>query len=156
MEAKGIVMLKAQDIMSREVFTVSEETSVEELARLFAEKGVNAMPVVDDRQRLRGIVTETDLVRIDKPLHVPTVVSLFDWVLYLESEKNFREELRKVTARKVAEICTREVVTCTPDTPVGDIAAMMVEKGVHLLPVVEGEKVIGVVARLDIIRSMGR
>jgi CBS-domain-containing membrane protein len=149
-------MLKAMDIMSREVFTVGEETSVEELARLFSEKGVNAMPVVDDRQRLLGIVTATDLVKIDKPLHVPTVISIFDWVLYLESEKNFREEVRKVTARKVAEICTREVVTCTPETPVGDIASTMVEKGVHLLPVVEGEKVVGVVGRFDIIRSMGR
>jgi CBS-domain-containing membrane protein len=149
-------MLKASDIMSRDVFTVSEDTSVEELARLFAEKRVNAMPVVDDRQRLRGIVTETDLVKIDKPLHVPTVVSIFDWVLYLESEKNFRDELRKVTARKVAEICTREVVTCTPETTVGEIAATMVEKGVHLLPVLEGDIVVGVVARLDIIRSMGR
>jgi CBS-domain-containing membrane protein len=148
-------MLTAKDIMSREVFTVREETSVEELARLFSEKGVNAMPVVDDRQRLMGIVTATDLVKIDKPLHVPTVVSLFDWVLYIESEKNFREEVRKVTARRVAEICTREVVTCTPETSVGDIAAIMVEKGVHLLPVVEGGKVVGVVGRFDIIRSMG-
>lgn len=148
-------MLKAKDIMSREVFTVSEETSVEDLARLFAEKGVNAMPVVDDRQRLRGIVTATDLVKIDKPLHVPTVISIFDWVLYLESEKNFAEEVRKVTARKVAEICTRQVVTCTPETPVGDIAAIMVDKGVHLLPVVEGETMVGVVGRFDIIRSMG-
>jgi CBS domain-containing protein len=141
--------------MSREVFTVSEETSVEDLARLFAEKGVNAMPVVDDRQRLLGIVTATDLVKIDKPLHVPTVISIFDWVLYLESEKNFAEEVRKVTARKVAEICTREVVTCTPETPVGDIATLMVDKGVHLLPVVEGKVVVGVVGRFDIIRSMG-
>jgi CBS-domain-containing membrane protein len=148
-------MLTAKDIMSREVFTVSEETSVEELARLFSEKGVNAMPVVDDRQRLRGIVTATDLVKIDKPLHVPTVVSIFDWVLYLESEKNFREEVRKVTARRVAEICTREVVTCTPETTVGEIASIMVEEGVHLLPVVEGEIVVGVVGRFDIIRSMG-
>jgi CBS-domain-containing membrane protein len=149
-------MLKAKDIMSQEVHTVSEETSVEELARLFAEKGVNAMPVVDDRQRLLGIVTATDLVKIDKPLHVPTVISIFDWVLYLESEKNFAEEVRKVTARKVSEICTREVVTCTPETPVADLASIMVDKGVHLLPVLDGGRVVGVVGRFDIIRTMGR
>jgi CBS-domain-containing membrane protein len=149
-------MLKAKDIMSQEVHTVSEETSVEELARLFAEKGVNAMPVGDDRQRLLGIVTATDLVKIDKPLHVPTVISIFDWVLYLESEKNFAEEVRKVTARKVSEICTREVVTCTPETPVADLASIMVDKGVHLLPVLDGGRVVGVVGRFDIIRTMGR
>jgi CBS domain-containing protein len=147
-------MLKAEDIMTREVYSVSEETEVEELARLFVQRRVNAMPVLDGKGRLRGIVTETDLVRQDKPLHVPKVISLFDWVLYLESEKDFREEVQKITARKVGEICSREVVTCTPETPVSDIASLMVEKGAHLIPVVQGDQVVGVVARLDIIRSM--
>jgi CBS domain-containing protein len=111
--------------------------------------------VLDREGKLRGIVTETDLVEQDKPLHIPTVISLFDWVLYLESEKNFREEVQKITARKVSEICSTEVVTCSPDTPVSEVAALMVEKKAHLIPVVESERVVGVVARLDIIRSMG-
>lgn len=149
-------MLKAKDIMTRTVHSVTSDTDVEELARLFVTKGVSAMPVLDDKGRLQGIVTETDLVEQDKPLHVPTVVSIFDWVLYLESEKNFREEVEKITARKVGEICTREVVTCSPDTPVSEIAALMIEKKAHLIPVVEDKKVVGVVARLDIIRSMGQ
>jgi CBS domain-containing protein len=149
-------MLKAKDIMTRNVHTVSTDTEVEELARLFVETGVSAMPVLDARGALQGIVTETDLVEQNKPLHIPTVISIFDWVLYLESEKNFREQVEKMTARKVGEICTREVVTCTPETPVADIAALMVDHKAHLIPVVEGGKVVGVVARLDIIRAMGR
>jgi CBS domain-containing protein len=149
-------MLKAKDIMTRTVHTVTEETGVEELARLFVERGVSAMPVVDAGGRLTGIVTETDMVEQDKPLHIPTVISIFDWVLYLESEKDFREQVQRVTARRVAEICTREVVTCTPETPVSEIAALMVDRKAHLIPVVEGEKLVGVVARLDIIRSMGQ
>jgi CBS domain-containing protein len=149
-------MLRAKDIMTRAVHSVTADTDVEELARLFVTKGVSAMPVLDEAGRLEGVVTETDLVEQDKPLHVPTVISLFDWVLYLESEKNFREEVEKITARKVGEICTREVVTCTPDTPVSEIAALMIEKKAHLIPVVEEKKVVGVVARLDIIRAMGQ
>jgi CBS domain-containing protein len=149
-------MLKAKDIMTRKVHTVSADTEVEELARLFVETGVSAMPVLDTQGTLQGIVTETDLVEQNKPLHIPTVISIFDWVLYLESEKDFREQVQKMTARKVGEICTREVVTCTPETPVADIAALMVDHKAHLIPVVEGAKVVGVVARLDIIRAMGR
>ncbi len=149
-------MLKAADIMTRNVHTVSAETEVEELARLFVETGVSAMPVLDGRGALQGIVTETDLVEQNKPLHIPTVISIFDWVLYLESEKNFREQVQKMTAKKVGEICTREVVTCTPETPVAEIAALMVDHKAHLIPVVEGEEVVGVVARLDIIRAMGQ
>lgn len=149
-------MLTAKDIMTRTVHSVTADTDVEELARLFVTRGVSAMPVLDEGGRLKGIVTETDLVEQDKPLHVPTVISIFDWVLYLESEKNFREEVEKITARKVGEICTREVVTCSPDTPVSEIAALMIEKKAHLIPVVEDKEVVGVVARLDIIRSMGQ
>lgn len=148
-------MLKAKDIMTTQVHTVGVETTINELARLFVETRVSAMPVVDGAGHLEGIVTETDMVEQDKPLHVPTVISLFDWVLYLESEKNFREEVKRITARTVGEICAREVITCTPETPVNEIAALMVEHQVHLVPVVEGERVVGVVARLDIIRSMG-
>jgi len=149
-------MLKAADIMTRNVHSVSDDTDVEDLARLFVEKGVSAMPVLDRKGRLQGIVTETDLVEQNKPLHIPTVISIFDWVLYLESEKNFREQVQRMTAKKVGEICTRDVVTCSPETPVGEIAAMMVDHKAHLIPVVESEQVVGVVARLDIIRAMGR
>lgn len=149
-------MLKAKDIMTRVVHTVTEETGVDELARLFVERGVSAMPVLDAGGRLAGIVTETDMVEQDKPLHIPTVISIFDWVLYLESEKDFREQVQRITARRVAEICSREVVTCTPETPVSEIAALMVDRKAHLIPVVDGEKLVGVVARLDVIRSMGQ
>jgi CBS domain-containing protein len=148
-------MLKAKDIMTTKVISVSADTGVEDLARLFVETGVSAMPVVDGQGGLRGIVTETDLVERDKPLHIPTVISIFDWVLYLESEKSFRDEVKKISARKVAEICRTEVVTCTPETPVSEVASLMVEKKVHLIPVVDQDRVVGVVARLDIIRTMG-
>jgi len=101
-------------------------------------------------------VTQTDLVEQDKPLHIPTVISIFDWVLYLESEKSFREEVERISARKVGDICSREFVTCSPETPVDQVAALMVDHKAHLVPVVDVEsKLLGVVARLDIIRSMG-
>jgi CBS domain-containing protein len=113
------------------------------------------MPVVDDDGLLVGMVTQTDLVEQDKPLHIPTVISLFDWVIYLESPKKFMEEVRKVTARKVSEICSKDVITCTPDTPVATVASLMVDNKLHLVPVVSEDRMVGVVARLDIIRSMG-
>jgi len=149
-------MRQAKDIMTRTVHSVTLDTEVDELARRFVETGVSSMPVVDPDGRLQGIITETDLVEQDKPLHIPTMVSIFDWVIYLESSKKFQEQVNRITARKVGEICSREVVVCTPETPVSEIADLMVENKAHLIPVIEKDKVVGVVARLDIIRSMGR
>ncbi len=148
-------MPTAADIMTREVYSVLEDTDIKTLAKIFVERNVNAMPVVDADGRLVGMVSQTDLVEQDKPLHIPTVISLFDWVIYLESPKNFADEVRKVTARTVGEICSREIVTCAPDTPVSTVASLMVDNKAHLVPVVEDDRMIGVVARLDIIRSMG-
>jgi len=149
-------MLKARDIMTTEVFTVSADTDVDELAKKFVELNKNALPVVDAAGRLEGVVTQTDLVERDKPLHIPTVISLFDWVLYVESEKSFREEVERISARKVGEICARDVVTCDPETPVDKVAALMVDHKAHLVPVVDSNnRLLGVVARLDIIRSLG-
>lgn len=148
-------MLTAGDIMSKKIYTVHLDTEIKALAKKFVEHNVNAMPVVDDDGLLVGMVTQTDLVEQDKPLHIPTVISLFDWVIYLESPKRFSEEVRKVTARKVGEICSKDVVTCSPETPVAIVASLMVDNKVHLIPVVSDDRMVGVVARLDIIRSMG-
>jgi len=148
-------MLKAGDIMTTKVNTVHQDTEITALAKLFVEHKVNAMPVVDAVGGLVGMVTQTDLVEQDKPLHIPTVISLFDWVIYLESPKKFMEEVRKVTARKVGEICATDVVTCSPETPVSEVASLMVDNKAHLIPVVSDGEMVGVVARLDVIRSMG-
>lgn len=149
-------MLTAKDIMTQEVCTVREETDLKELAALFVEHNYKTLPVVDAAGKLVGVVSQTDLIEQDRPLHIPTVISLFDWVLYLESPKVFSDEVRKVSARKVGEICAREVITCEPGTPVEEVANLMVEHKVHLLPVLDGDRLVGVVARFDLIRSLGR
>ncbi len=147
-------MLKAKDIMTRKFIPFVSRPTIKELAAFLSkpsqgDAGSGWRPDIWRGSSLNRLVEQ------DKPLHMPTVISLFDWVLYLESEKNFREEVKRISARTVGEICAREVITCTPETPVNEIAALMVEHQVHLVPVVEGERVVGVVARLDIIRSMG-
>ena len=149
-------MLTAADIMTTNVHTINEDADINDLAKMFVEHKVNAMPVLDKEGALVGMVSQTDLVEQDKPLHIPTVISLFDWVLYLESPKKFSEEVSKVTARRVGDICEKELVTCAPETPVSEVASMMVDNKVHLVPVVDEQGMVGVVARLDIIRSMGR
>ena len=147
-------MLTARDIMSKKIYTVTPEMSIDDLARTFVERSVSSLPVVDGAGTLVGMVSATDLVEQDKPLHIPTVIAIFDMVIYLESEKDFRDEVKKMTARTVGEICTHEVVICSPEMAVNEIAALMTEKKVHLLPVIDHGKLVGVVGRHDIIRSM--
>src|SRR5512145_1074571 len=102
-------MLKVKEVMTKDVITVTRETTVLELAKLFTDKHISSIPVVDADGSLAGIVNETDLVEQDKSLHIPTVISIFDWVIYLESDKKFEKELKKMTGKKVADIYSPDV-----------------------------------------------
>jgi CBS domain-containing protein len=148
-------MANARDIMTRDVVSVEAKTSLQELSSILEKSGYSVLPVVNPDKTLYGIISATDLVESDRPLHIPTVISIFDWVIYLESEKNFSEQVQKICAQSVGELCTREVVTCNPETPVSEVAELMVKNKVHLIPVLEEGVLVGVVGRLDIVRSMG-
>jgi CBS-domain-containing membrane protein len=149
-------MQKVAEIMTRDVKTVTTSTSVRELAELFSSHRIGTVPVVDAAGNLLGVVTETDLVEQNRSLHIPTVISLFDWIIYLESDRKFMEELKKVSAQTVGDIYIKEVVTVTAETPINAVADLMTEKKIHTVPVVEGNKLIGVVSRIDLIRTMNR
>lgn len=147
-------MLAAKDVMTKEVVTVTTETTIRELAEIITTHRIGSVPVVDAEGSLIGIVTESDLIEQDKNFHIPTVISLFDWVIYLESEKKFEKELKRMTAATVGDIYTQDVLTVTPDTPVSEIADIMSGRKIHALPVLENGKLVGIVSRIDLVRSM--
>jgi len=76
-------MITARDIMTKEVITVTKSTPIKELSDLFIKYKVNGFPVQDDDGQLIGIVTEKNLIEQSKNLHIPTVIALFDAVIYL-------------------------------------------------------------------------
>lgn len=147
-------MLKAKDVMTKDVITVRPETTVAELAKIFASHRISSAPVVNEAGNLLGMVSETDLVEQDKSLHIPTVVSLFDWVIYLESDKRFERELQKMTAQTVGEIYSKQLFYVAPEAPVSEVADIMSREKVHAVPVAEAGCVVGIIGRIDLIRTM--
>ena len=147
-------MLTAKDIMTKNVTTVRAATTIEELARILMEHKISGVPVVDDDKNLIGIVTENDLISRNKRLHIPTVMRLFDSFIMLESPGKIEKEIKRMTAITVNDIYTKEVVTVAEDTPVQDLATIMSEKKVHLIPVVEGKKILGIIGKIDLIKGI--
>lgn len=147
-------MLKASDIMKKVITTVPPEMTVEELGRLFMEKNANGFPVVDAGGRLVGMVTENDLINRNKRLHIPTVLRIFDAFIPLEGMGAVEEEVKKMSAAVVSEICTREPVTIAEDAPLDEIATIMSEKKVHHLPVMREGKVVGLVDQHSVIKGI--
>ncbi|MDP2753446.1 MAG: CBS domain-containing protein [Nitrospirota bacterium] len=146
-------MLKAKDIMTRDVITVKPTTSIEDLARLLMRHQINGTPMVDDNGNLTGIVTENDLISKNSRLHIPTILRLFDAFIPLGTTK-LEVEIKKMAAYTVGDICIRDVITVNDETSVEDIATIMTEKKINLLPVLREGKLIGIVGKKDIIRGM--
>ena len=146
-------MLNAGDIMTTEVMTVKEETPLKELAEILYENHINGVPVVDDEGLLIGIICESDLIRKDKKLHIPTVVALFDAVFFLESQKNIEKEIQQITATTVEELFTRKVITVDEKTPIDEIATLMTQKKIYTVPVMDGDRLVGIVGKADVIRT---
>jgi CBS domain-containing protein len=147
-------MLKAKEIMTKGVITVATSTTVEDLARVLVEHKISGAPVVDDEGDLIGIVTENDLIRKNRKFHIPTIVRLFDAFIMIESNSKIEQEIKEMAAVTVDDIYRKEVVTVSEDTPVDEIATIMSEKDVPLVPVVEGRKIKGIIGKIDIIKGL--
>ncbi len=147
-------MEKAKDIMTKDVVTVSPQTSVDELGRIFIKHDISGVPVIDEYGALYGIVTENDLISREKPFHIPTIIQIFDAFLPLESDAKIEREIRKMTATIVDHICTRNVVSVDEKATIQEIANIMTKKKIHLLPVLKNGKLVGIIGKKDLIKAI--
>jgi CBS domain-containing protein len=147
-------MLKAGDIMTKDVITVSPSTTIEEFARLLVDKRISGAPVVDEKGELIGIVTENDLIRKNKRFHIPTIIRLFDAFIMLQSQSMIESEIKAMAAVTVEDVYIKEVVTVSENAMVDEIASLMANKKVHLIPVVDGKTIKGIIGKIDIIRGL--
>jgi CBS domain-containing protein len=147
-------MKNASDIMTREVITVLPETTVQQLANIFASHGISGAPVVNQEGLVVGVVTESDLIDQNKKVHIPSVISILDSFFFLENPEKMEQEMRKMVGATVADIYTSPPVTVGEDTPIDEIATIMSEKNIHTLPVVADGRLKGVIGKKDIIRTI--
>ena len=144
----------ARDIMTAPVITVDPDLAVKDLAALFREKRIGGAPVVSDG-KLVGIVTEGDLMALDADIQYPHYFELFDSIIYLGSQKKFKEQLEKASAATVGQLMTDEVRSVAPDDEARVAATLMHKHKFDRVPVVEGEAVVGIVTRHDIMKILG-
>jgi len=147
-------MLTAKDIMSTEVITVSPETDVVAAARLLLEKHINGIPVVNEKHLVVGILCQSDLISQQKKISLPSLFTLLDGYISLTSTKALDKEFKKISAIKVLDAMTADPVTVTPDTSLEEIATLMVNRGFHTIPVVEDGRLMGVIGKEDVLKTL--
>ena len=147
-------MLKAKDIMTSEIITVSPDTEIATAAKILLEKRINGLPVMDAFGRLVGILCQSDLVAQQKSFPIPSVFTLLESFIPLTSIKRIDKEVEKIAALKVKQAMTPDPVTVSPETDIEDVAKLMVDQKYHTLPVVEGDKIVGIIGKEDVLKTL--
>ncbi len=147
-------MLRARDIMQKDVITATPETKTVQAAKVMLENRVNGLPVVDEQGLLKGILCQSDLIAQQEELRLPSFFTLLDGFIPLSSYKQFEKEVLKIAAVSVGQAMTADPVTVGPEASLTEIATLMVSKNIHTLPVVDGGRLIGVIGKEDVLRTL--
>src|SRR4051812_24218774 len=146
----------AREIMTRDVITAPPTASVSDLARLLSLRGISAVPICAEDGKLLGMVSEGDLL---KPFTAKTDLRRQWWLGVLaegeELHGDFLDYLRRDN-RQARDLMTAPVVTVGPDATGPEMAELMHRKGIKRVPVVEAERIVGIVSRGDLVRAMAR
>lgn len=143
--------LRARDLMTPDVVTVPPETPVMAIARLLADRGISAAPVVDGQGQVVGVVTEADLIRRlageeDKPA---------GWFagLFANQERD-AERYARTHGMVARDVMTAEVVAVDPDTLASAVAHLMEDRGIRRVLVTQEGRLKGIVSRADLLRAL--
>ena len=143
--------MKASDIMVSNVITVGPDACVQDVAGLLLRHRISAVPVVDVKGEILGIVSEGDL--INRP-ETETVHRKSWWLDALASNQVLAAEYVKSHSRSVTDVMTRDVITAAPDTPVAEVAALLEKKRIKRVPIVKDGKIVGIVSRANLLQGL--
>ncbi|MFN8018256.1 MAG: CBS domain-containing protein [Acidimicrobiales bacterium] len=144
-------------VMTTEVLTFHPEDNIADAMATMVDRGIDGAPVLGADRNVIGMLTTGDLIVQETNVHLPTVISLFGASIELpSSRKHFEEDLRKSLGLTVREVMEEDVVTVAPDATIEDAAFLMYDHHVSRLPVVGEDGLVGIVARVDILREMIR
>ncbi len=143
--------MKAADVMVTDVISVRPDTPVSKIAEVLLANHISAVPVVNDKNALVGIVSEGDLIH---RVEAGTERRRSWWLELLTGKEVLAYEFVKSHARKAIDVMTRPVVSVNAETPLGEIASLLEKHRIKRVPVVNNGKVVGIVSRANLIQAL--
>jgi len=143
--------MKARDVMVKDVITVGPDDEVARAARLLADHDISALPVVDADRRIMGILSEADLLHREE---IGTTRQRPRWLEAFLPASTLAADYSKAHGRKVAELMSVDVISASPDASLSEIATLLERHRIKRVPIVEGERLVGVVSRANLIQAL--
>ena len=142
----------AKEIMTSDVIKISSSASIGEAVSLLREHTISGLPVVDNENRLVGVITGGDVLRSIQQRAQKVYHTLLGPTHVVIDEEVWRKDRDQLLQQSVAKMMSRSPITVTPDTPVGEIADLMLRQSIRRVFVIDQSRMIGVVTRNDIVR----
>jgi CBS domain-containing protein len=144
--------MQARDVMVSPVITVGEHATVREVANILLKKRISAVPVVDNADKVVGIVTESDLMH---RAEAGTERAYSWWLHFLTDDATIAADYVKSHAAKVQDVMTSDVATAAPETPLDEIATLLEERRIKHVPIVNKDgNLVGIVSRANLIQAV--
>jgi CBS domain-containing protein len=143
--------MRAVEVMTTKVITVGENASVAEVAKLLAERGISAVPVVDKHHKVIGMVSEGDLLHRTE---TGTEKCRSWWLEMMASTNQLAGDYIKSHSANVKDVMTRDVISVSDTTPLADIAILLEANRIKRVPVVRDGKLVGIVSRANLVRAL--
>ena len=142
--------MELRELMTKKVTTVSQDMTVRDAAKLLLKMRISGLPVVNDQEELVGMITEKDIIAMALPKYVEKLGSL----AYVFEMVPFKKTLAEADKVFIKEIMRKDVVSATLDTPVPKIARTMIVKRIRRIPIIDDNKLVGIIARHDIVNEI--
>lgn len=143
--------MKASDVMISPVVTTSPNASIKDVAKIFLDRHISAVPVVNDKGEIVGIISEGDLLH---RAEAGTERRRGWWLRALATTEDLAAEYVKAHTRKVSDAMTRNVVTASPDTPLHEVAALLEKHAIKRVPIVRQGQLVGIVSRANLVQAL--
>jgi CBS domain-containing protein len=145
--------MKARDIMVSPVVTAKPHSTVKDVANVLLDKGISAVPVVDHRGELVGIVSEGDLLhRVETGTQARARKSF--WLRFVAGNAPLAEDYAKAHGRKVSDVMTKHVIVAAPDTPLSEVAMLMERHNIKRVPILSDGRLVGIVSRSNLVQAL--
>ncbi len=145
--------MDVSDVMTRGIVSATPDMNLEDAARLMVQARLSGLPVIDQLGTLVGMITEGDLLR---RAELGTAGDGPGWLTSFFSPGRSAQDYIRTHARKVGDLMTRDVVTVGEEAPLADVVALMQSHGIKRLPVIKEGRLVGIVARADLLKALAR
>lgn len=146
---------KAKDIMTTDVKVAREADTIQDIANILITEKIGGVPVVDEDNKVVGIISETDIIKKEKYVNPPEYITFLQGLICINDFKKIERDIKDISATKVKDLMSKDVIKVYEDDTFDDIANIMIKQSVNRVPVVDvNGRIKGIICRYDIIKSM--